>query len=96
MRLSDEQTFNLLDAAKFLDKKINGFTDDDFKKWARNILNDLLNVLVTDDNNKLLAYYDHLLSVKNTITNLNKLGTAYILNLEAINYIVELLRPVIY
>ena len=96
MMLYDEQVFAILKAAKYLYKKIKGFTSDDFKNWAQTIMEDLLTNLVVDNNDKLLMNYDRLLTIKANLTSPNARTRDYLEHIDAINYIIELLRPVIY
>lgn len=96
MMLYDEQVFAVLKAARFLFKKTKGFASEDFKKWAQTIMEDLLTDLVTDNNDKLLMTYDTLITIKANLTNPNARTRDYLEHLDALNHIIELLRPVIY
>ena len=94
--LYDEQVFAVLKAARYLFKKIKGFASEDFQNWAQTIMEDLLTDLVSDNSDKLLMTYDALLTIKANLTNPNARTRDYLEHIDAINYIIELLRPVIY
>ena len=96
MILYDEQVFAILKSARYLFKKIKGFASDDFKNWAQLIMEDLLNDLVIDNNDKLLITYDALLTIKANLTNPNARTRDYVEHLDAINYIIKTLRPVLH
>lgn len=96
MILYDEQVFAILKSARYLYKKIKGFASDDFKNWAQTIIEDLLTDLVANNNDKLLMTYDALLTIKANLINPNARTRDYVEHIDAINYIVEILRPVLY
>ena len=59
-------------------------------------MEDLLTNLVINDNNKLLTTYNALLTIKANLTNQNARTHNYLNYIYDLNYIIELLRPVIY
>ena len=94
--LYDEQVFAILKSARYLYNRIHAFASDDFKNWAQTIIEDLLTDLVVDNNDKLLMTYDLLLTIKANLTSPNNRTRDYVEHIDALNYIIELLRPVIY